>query len=545
MKNIQYLRDQEPSEHGPGDGERAPHAATALGATGQASPVELLQGYNTVTGATLRPALEAVTKSSPTTGGDVAVRIAVCEDLETLCNTLELNESMSASFGDIGAVSEKAKFVSSLATTTFSVTIAVYAKCITGTASAVNYRLTDEAQSDLEKKGLAKFFQDHGDAFVSSVTQGSEYYAVYVFHAQTRAEQRQLMVDMKAHGVSSEASARASLESNVNKLRKSTSTRSDFHQRLRGVVGQELPLAENLISFAEAFPKLDANSPVVTHFTTSGYESVLGLKKEDYETLQRNRSSFLDDREGWTKKLGRVNGLIHQIESLKAIYDFYGFHGDKQVDKVLQEATADRTKLQNRMRLYASDPLRSFDDLDVVSLRHGTPEVNYSTRSSSAAGGAGGREFNDTDQTPFYVEQRTRVASLNMWYGERVNILYVRYANDNKRWVVGRGSQPDSASREIELKERDFVTSAVVHTQGWKGQGVDGVTITISDGRRLDGGRPTSPSTTIAPDAGEFVMGFCGRSGEELDAVGLVFGKLKPATWHGGSKKADEQEGAG
>jgi hypothetical protein len=127
----------------------------------------------------------------------------------------------------------------------------------------IDYRLTQTAQSYLEKEGLTKFFEGHGDAFVSSVTLGSEYYAVYVFHAQTRAEQTQLMVDIKANGVYSGASANASLETKVNKLRETTSTRSDCHQRLRGIVGQELPPPEKLITFAAAFPKLAQKRPAM------------------------------------------------------------------------------------------------------------------------------------------------------------------------------------------------------------------------------------------------------------------------------------------
>ena len=50
-------------------------------------------------------------------------------------------------------------------------------------------------------EALKKFFNGFGDSFLSSVTTGGEYYAVYTFYTQTKTEQASLVSELKAKGM--------------------------------------------------------------------------------------------------------------------------------------------------------------------------------------------------------------------------------------------------------------------------------------------------------------------------------------------------------
>jgi hypothetical protein len=78
------------------------------------------------------------------------------------------------------------------------------------------------------------------------------------------------------------------------------------------------------------------------------------------------------------------------------------------------------------------------------------------------------------------------------------------------------------------LKPEDFVTDVA----GRSGSRVDNLQVTITDGRRVGGGGSGGAPFDLANPSGYFTMGFHGRSGSELDAIGVTYGKLEPATWH-------------
>jgi hypothetical protein len=67
-------------------------AETTKGAT----PVGVFQGYDSVTGAGRSTAVRG---DIQTVGGSSGVRYQVCEDISTLAQTLNISQSLSASYG--------------------------------------------------------------------------------------------------------------------------------------------------------------------------------------------------------------------------------------------------------------------------------------------------------------------------------------------------------------------------------------------------------------------------------------------------------------
>ncbi|MBN3820072.1 hypothetical protein G3N57_27295, partial [Paraburkholderia sp. Se-20369] len=145
-------------------------------------PASLFQGTDSVNGAGVSTAVEG---SYATHGGASSVVYQVAMDLDTLYQALDVSQSVSVGFGPIGGGSEKTEFVQTLNLTTFSVNIVVRAKHVMNTQTATAFKLKNGINPPSGNSQLNDFFRSYGDSFVSSVTSGSEYYAVYTFYAQS------------------------------------------------------------------------------------------------------------------------------------------------------------------------------------------------------------------------------------------------------------------------------------------------------------------------------------------------------------------------
>jgi hypothetical protein len=99
-------------------------------------PAAVFQGYDSVNGQGLSTAVEGTTNR---TGAISQVTYTVCTDIETLSQSLQVDQSLSVGYGSFGGVDEKSKFVRSLNVTTYSVSIVVYAKHVLGTVTATDF----------------------------------------------------------------------------------------------------------------------------------------------------------------------------------------------------------------------------------------------------------------------------------------------------------------------------------------------------------------------------------------------------------------------
>jgi hypothetical protein len=73
---------------------------------------------------------------------------------------------------------------------------------------------------------------------------------------------------------------------------------------------------------------------------------------------------------------------------------------------------------------------------------------------------------------------------------------------------------------------RQFLTKVA----GRSGARVDHLIIS-SGNKKIDGGGGGGSQFEWVPAKNNFMLGFAGRSGNELDQIQFVFGKFDPATW--------------
>lgn len=135
-------------------------------------------------------------------------------------------------------------------------------------------------------------------------------------------------------------------------------------------------------------------------------------------------------------------------------------------------------------------------------------------RASDTWGGSGGTAFTDADRVG------PRVTAVSLRAGSRLDQVGVTLAGGVTLTHGGTGGTPAS----LALAEGEYVNQVTL-TQGKK----DGKTrifsarLTTNLGRTLSGGTPTAETVTFTAPPGGRLAGFFGRSGDEVDQLGVIW----------------------
>ncbi|KVG23013.1 hypothetical protein WK92_06040 [Burkholderia ubonensis] len=488
-------------------------------------PASLFQGTDSVNGSGLSTAVDG---SYATHGGTSRVFYQVAMDLDTLYQALDVSQSVSVGFGPIGGVDEKSEFVQRLSLTTYSVNIVVRATHVMGTNTATAFKLKSGINPPSGNTQLRDFFRSYGDAFVSSLTTGSEYYAVYTFYAQSKEEQESVSIELKHHGIFEFGSVDTDLQTKLNKVTTSTQVRLSFNQNVSGIANPKLPTTDDMIAYALAFPSLPIDAPAILAFAVTGYEHVPDMSS--FAPVAKNREFLIGPNgdSGLSQYLVAETELLNQIAWLKKIYAFYQGFQDGKVDEVQHEAQADLDALNEQFMLYESDPTAALTKPALPSLDRGTPMLEYGTDQSPARGGNGGSPFNDVDINT-YIQNQTYVSDVTLRTGSEVDALIVTYvatakATSTKTYHGGGGGK---ATQTLQIRQGQFIKGL----SGRSGSRVDQLRITLDDGRSVGGGGGGGSPFEWQVPPGSVVLGFAGRSGSRLDQVEAVYATLRSASW--------------
>ncbi|MET8975124.1 jacalin-like lectin [Streptomyces sp. NPDC004539] len=145
--------------------------------------------------------------------------------------------------------------------------------------------------------------------------------------------------------------------------------------------------------------------------------------------------------------------------------------------------------------------------------------LNSSLRASDFFGGPHGTAFNDADDLPSAPAPRT----LTLHGGSRLDAVALTLANGTALTHGGTGGTATS----LTLATGEHLTSVKL-TQGQK----DGRTRIFSasfgtdKGRSLSAGTATSDTRTFTAPAGWQIVGFTGRSGDEVDKLGVLYAPI-------------------
>ena len=434
---------------------------TTNAGVGSEPPYELFNGYDSIANGMLNAS--AVAGDAKGSGGSSLVNIRVCESVTELAKALEIDASLSVSYLKVVNVTAKMKFMQKLNATARSISIVVYASHEEATWAVKNVRLADKVQAPNNDDEAADFAASYGDSYVSEVTQGGEYYAVYTFHTETQSEQRELTASLKAKGVYTGVTAKLDVQAKLSDFLKTTSTNWTFDQEITGHKNPKLPNQDELIKFALDFPSQALDSPVTTGFKVSGYEGVPGVGRTKFAKIVKNRDYFLG-RNGLLLSYARLDEILNQIAWLKRIYARYDYKGDTELATFQTQVAGDLDAIEDQIADYKANPAATFKKPALPSLVKGEPVLNYATGQPISFGNEGGGPF-DFMSTGEALRNQVKIASLRFSDGDEVlHKMEVGYASDRSDWKTSHGA--NGYPREIfYLEEGQFpIVSASART---------------------------------------------------------------------------------
>ena len=492
-------------------------------------PGALLQGYNSVLG---NGCSTALTGNYATNGAESSVVCTVCTTASQVAKALEIDASLSVAYGPFASFDAKTKFMSSLDITTYSITIVVHAKHSIGKEQFTDVRLKDGIASPVTAEETNDFVRIYGDSWISEISKGGEYFATYTFFSETRTEQQELQVSMRASGLVSGVSVEAGLQAKMNQFVSTSNVSSTFKQTITGIRNPPLlPDPSDFVPFARKFPSLELTSPTIIGFASKGYESgVAGFSAPFFKEVAANRRYFTmgdADKPSLASDLATIGGIRKQMHAIKQIYDFYGYTGDPELPIRQQAAKTDYDAIVEQVQRFETAATSSFTRPSLPSLQNGTPVLTYSLASSTDFGGDGGNAFNDVDVRT-YLQKRTRIAEVQLRTGGMVDNIATTYEDANGiSWTKSAGGGGGTLGSPLQLLPGQSVTSVV----GYADSVMYRLKVAISDGRYVQGGSIAGRVFLITAPRGAIVMGFHGRAGAIIYKIGLDYAYLKPAKW--------------
>jgi hypothetical protein len=487
-------------------------------------PTALFQGYNSVLGMGLSTAVEG---DFVPDGGKSEVRCSVSISIEELAKSLSIDQSLSVGFGPLGGIDEKMSFMSSLKVTTYSVSVTVYAKHVAGAKGRTDVRFKPGVSVPHDDAKANEFVQYYGDSFVSRVTTGGEYMAVYTFYSQTREEQTSLVTSLKANGIFDGVSVGGSLQNAMDNFLKTVKVSYAFRQTVSGLLNPSLPLPAGFIEYAVKFPSIPLDAPVVIAIGYAGYETVPGAGT-GFAKVAANRAYFTGNTVvgGLAADLSKIIQSNNQIVWMGKLYEYYGGFLDVTLKANGKTADENIAAIRGQMDTFGKNPTATFPPLTLKALENGTPALVFDVRESDYWGGSGGGPFDEVDLST-YVQRMTRISAVGLRSGEHVDQLRVTFIDDTGQQQTKSTGGDGSDRGTMQLLEGQFITKI----WGRSGARVDQLNVQCSDGRTIGGGgNGGGPFSWVRPE-GSFAMGFKGRSGAEIDGIQIVFASFKPAVW--------------
>ncbi len=263
----------------------------------------------------------------------------------------------------------------------------------------------------------------------------------------------------------------------------------------RGKIVQIFVRAGNVVdSLATVF----ANGSTLSHGENGGKLTVITLDDDEYVNSVKLRSG---------SKLDQITFITN-----KRTHGPFGGGGGKE-----QTVSFNGKFLQYFFG-------RSGEVIDAIGFAYGNILPAGATRITKApsVGGGGGQAFDDLVQLNYVL---LRISKIRIRAGSHIDRLEVTYTSGSSNTPIAHGGTGGSDRQEFTLNDKEYITRVDVRA----GSRVDAIKFYLNSGRQSDwyGGGGGSLHSFIAPSE-HGIISFHGRSGSEIDALGVYYSSRIP-----------------
>jgi len=516
----------------PEEGESAaPQKRNGPGRFMETAPKEIFEGYDSVLGEPRQAILAG--ELYPLRDAGFRCDFSFCMNTFALSRALEIDASASYDGGAYSA-DGKVKFYRSLNVTENSAVMVVRAVKIEGKKTIRNVTSRPIIKNQTHDN-INKFVFRHGDSFVSSLTLGGEYIALWIFQARSVQEKEQIEATLRAKGISTYGAVTADFHTKFDECMKATNVLIESHQTFVGCSSPTIPDPRNIekmIRYATDFSGVHLDSPSVMAFETQAYDGyVAGLKQ-----VARNRIYFrgIGTIRGVLGAMKRLQGIDKRVDWILARYQFYGGFDDPKLLQFQYEVHRDLSDANEQLIKWSEDPNFRFSQIYPTpkSLTWGVPTLMYLPYRSRSYGGKGIKEIDELAKFDAVVQRGIRLAEVRVEKGDWVNSITCTYEflSGPAEQPVRYGGPSGTSVRDLSIPVGQYITKAWITYRS--------NVVTSLQFERTDGSTtqefplPREGDTDVfAPAEPIRVIGFAGGCTGVIDRLELVCMRLMPAAW--------------
>ncbi len=438
--------------------------------------MELFQGFDTFSGETRN---KVVTGTVEGGGTEIkAAEITVCTDREKLDKALQIDASVSVSYGAFAA-DAKSEYVQTLNLTTKAVVVVLRASKTTKTTVA-NASLPAKVTDPLTTQAMVRdFVHLNGDSYVKAVVAGSAYFATFTFMSETEEEKTDVINSLKfSYGLGDDKAA-GSMAMNLSTALGSAKVRCDIRHLVIGVkdvkpptYGRSVAEINNMIKFAIGFSNLPADRAETVSFQVVPYEQL--LPGSVFNRVTQNRRAFLGGHAvtGWGQKIVQLNGVKNDCKIISDLLRLYGNLQASDFDTKYGQVLQDLADLDDHAEAVRNDPTTEATAPAPESFSYGIPAPAFTVRVPVKQNFLNvGRVNSFEDVTPEQIPQGVhldKVAVRSSTGGDRIFQVSATYSTQFPTpnvFTLVHGGGEGSLLPTLNLSHDEFITSMA----GWTG----------------------------------------------------------------------------
>lgn len=504
--------------------------------------MELYQGIDSFSGNPKSTAVKSSNDKQPIVSESEAT-VYVAKSMEELQNSMEIDVSLKVSYSVFSA-DAKSKYLHSLNITTNSVTVLIYSNKILTTESssaAIPEDILSTMKSDL---GIDNFVRKYGDSWVSEISKGGEYFITFTFYSQTKDEKTKVEAALTASGVVGGAKIDGSISTKISNAIKSSNVTVKIDKKLIGFSLTEPEYSDDtdayikaLINFAFSLSSKTPDAPETTSCKVTPYEDLLPVEI-DFNKVRQNRNHFLGNvaTAGWGEMAAQLIQVMNTCNNYEKTYQFYGKYSDDSLSSKLGQIKKDLEYLINFVQDVGLNPNKVYEFTTPSSYAYGTPSLNYSVVvpvDASFLNGGGGGAYQDLNISD--ISRFVRLYSVQYSQGDIVDWLEAKYSDASSitPYLTLRHGTPGGSPLNVwVLGEDEFITSIYGFMGNRLGHTVVAGLFFKSNKGNTYGTAQSNANQKWDAKPGDILIGFSGRSGNNLDCLQPLVLRFSPATWN-------------
>lgn len=502
-------------------------------------------GFNTFTS---EECASAISPASPTVSQGLSSKffVKVCASMDSFNQATSHAVGVSAqlsSSGPTGGANTTLSNALSLSDT--SISVVLYSSVVTSSLVYDGCSLASGLSEPGTTAECLSFYQEYGDSFVSAVTEGGEYMAIFVFYSQTDQDQKAVQASLSANGVvnveGSNVNLGATVSGGISETINTTNVRCSIYQSLLGSTASvpadngstPQTFAEAIVSFAQDFNASQVNVPVVFDYATQGYETLFSTLSQGFEAITLNRSIYTGSV---GPNLAYLQSLSTQYGWITNAYQSYDYSGDEKFTANQSQLTSDINGLNQWLTPVAANPTvvaslpQSLNPPQ--SLLNGAPVFTYLTPTQPTFGGGEnwGNPFQDIN-VGSAANASTSSSSSSTSASGSANASVQSKSSPTVSGSSTVSSSVNTSGLALPLSNLPLINSITI----WGSNIINEIQINCSslggDAQFNHGGSGGTVSSPLTLSANEFITAISGTAGNCINQLDLQTTANSSLTW--------------